>query len=104
LEAEFGEFSGKPGEAGTFYALELTRAEVGIKDAACEQRGDDGDDSGDDDSLAPAASYCEPGEEGTKITALLAACRPGELDAHGLERRLPLASDSGRELALTRAI
>jgi hypothetical protein len=51
-----------------------------------------------------AASCCEPGEEGMKATPLFAARRPGELDAQDAERRFPLASDSGRELALIRAI
>jgi len=54
-------------------------------------------------ALRGAMSCCEPGEERMKVTAIFAA-RPGELDAQSLERRLPLASDSGRELALTRAI
>ena len=88
-----------------FCAIEVIGAEVGIKDAASEQPIDGNENGGSDGDNAPAraTSCCEPGEERMKETALFAA-RPGELGAQSLERRLPLASDSGRELALTRAI
>jgi hypothetical protein len=41
-EAEFGDYSGKTGEAADFYALKVIGPEVGIKNTACEQRVDDG--------------------------------------------------------------
>jgi hypothetical protein len=78
----------------TFCALEVIGVEVGIKDAASEQPidGDEDGDSNGDDDLGRAASCCEPGEEGIKVTAFFAARRPGELDTQVLKRRLPLAT------------
>jgi hypothetical protein len=83
VEVEFGEFSGKAGgEAGAFFALEVIGAEVGIKDTASEQPVDSGEDGGgdDDDRLAWAASCCDASEERTKVAALFAARRPGDLN------------------------
>src|SRR5260370_9653088 len=104
LEAELSEFSGKTGgEAGAFCALEVVGTEVGVKDAASEQPIDGGEDGGGDgdDCLARAASRREPGEEGTKVAALFAACRPGDLDEQGLEPRGSFAELGGAALAGT---